>query len=192
MRRQLPSNVATFQILKYFLLLYKVLGLFPLSLDPCDNYSRGAISLVYSWLTTGLVAFVMYLSIVKRSWAVLSKIDSTLPTLMGYLEQTALFLTIFIIFYKSLTNLSTQLRKIMLNLLHVDSYLLRVLGNADPINHVTRLVIRKFFTYVSVYLLTNCLFFIYKVRYVMLQNLFNSNFGFLTRKIQKISIILSR
>lgn len=183
MRRQLPSSVATFQILKYFLLLYKVLGLFPLSLDPRDSYSRGAISLVYSWLTTGLVAFAMYLSIVKRSWAVLSKIDSTLPTLMGYLEQIALFLTIFIIFYKSLTNLSTQLRKIMLNLLHVDSYLLRVLGNADPINHVTRLVIRKFFTYVSVYLLTNCLFFIYKVRYVMLQNLFNSNFGFLTRKI---------
>ncbi|XP_017299075.1 putative gustatory receptor 28a [Diaphorina citri] len=91
-----------------------------------------------------------YLSIVKRSWAVLSKIDSSLPTLMGYLEQTALFITIFIIFYKSLTNLSTQLRLIILNLLHVDSYLLRVHRNANQIDQATSKVVRKFFTFVSV------------------------------------------
>ncbi|KAI5750966.1 hypothetical protein M8J77_002954 [Diaphorina citri] len=162
--RRPPSPASTFQIIKGFLLIYKVLGLFPLSLQPQDHYARGMVSLVYSWVTTALVASAMYLSIVKRSWAVLSKIDSSLPTLMGYLEQTALFITIFIIFYKSLTNLSTQLRLIILNLLHVDSYLLRVRRNADQIDQATSKVVRKFFTFVSVYLVSNCLFFIYKAK----------------------------
>ncbi|KAI5709468.1 hypothetical protein M8J76_016845 [Diaphorina citri] len=162
--RRAPSPASTFHIIKGFLLIYKVLGLFPLSLQPQDHYARGMVSLVYSWVTTALVASAMYLSIVKRSWAVLSKIDSSLPTLMGYLEQTALFITIFIIFYKSLTNLSTQLRLIILNLLHVDSYLLRVHRNADQIDQATSKVVRKFFTFVSVYLVSNCLFFIYKAK----------------------------
>ncbi|KAL1463090.1 hypothetical protein WDU94_014879 [Cyamophila willieti] len=164
MRRHVIHSTSTFNIIKGFLLIYKVLGLFPLSLTPGNHYKTGIISLIYSWVVTILVAFVMYLSIVKRNWAVLSKIDSSLPTLMGYLEQAALFLTIFIIFSKSLTNLSTQLRGIILNLLHVDSYLLRVRIGAEQIDHTTSQVVRRFFTYLYAYLLSNCLFFIYKVK----------------------------